>query len=664
MLTEAVLGAIVEAVVGYALEQSGLADHVRSTLGFDPVERAFATALGNAYKTTLDEYPDTAARLFDASFLQHEAVQVLAQLLWRHGRPTGGELAAAWADSLPLQGDARQAGLREITPVAERFLTLLEAEAKKQRDLQQAFDRRAWERTAEHTAEMARILRERLPMEVAGAPTPPSAPLRTRVPDPRAVRLVGRGNELAWACRRLKAGDVAAIAGVRGIGGIGKTELAIAAAQALEADFEGRVIWLDCGPNDAYAIQGRLAAALGIELESGDLRVRADILDLTLRQQPPTLVVLDDVRRRHLADFACITPPCPPCALLITSRRYDLPLPSQAINNLDVLSAPQSRELLATLIPEGWLDAEPEAAESITELLEHIPLALTLAARRARRIAGRRDESARRPLATLLDELRERRIQVLNQGEDPTRPDLSVVVTFNASYDDLEPPDRARLRRLGVFARNQFELPALMAVWGDDETAARQALERLVNAGLVEEPAQDVWWMHDLLREYAADRLDKADPDEEQAARLAHAAYWMRYLDELELLGVEDWRDLAAHRPEVEQAAGWLLADWQAAPELAAALAVLVAERFEYYAFVQWEAWVKAGLAAAQAGGQRNAARRLQRSLGASLWQRGEVARAQELLQASLATARELLEAATTEEEAEAPQRGVAVTLG
>jgi len=499
-------------------------------------------------------------------------------------------------------------------------------------------------------------------LEVATTPTRPTAPLRTRIPDPRAARLVGRSDELDWLCERLRAGGVAAIAGVRGIGGIGKTELAIAAASELESHFEGRVIWLDCGPNDTLAIQERLAAAAGTVLDSEDPQVRADALALALRQQPPTLVVLDDLRRRHLADFGMIAPPRPPCALAVTSRRSDLPLPGQAIWHLDTLAPPQSQELLTTLLPAGWLAAEPAAAEEIAGLLEHVPLALTLAGRRAERIGQRRDGSASQPLATLLDELRARRIQVVNQGEDPERPDLSMVITFDASYEDLDPTDQARLRRLGVFARNEFELPALKAVWGDDERPARQALERLVNAGLLEEPGQRTWWMHDLLREYATERLGVADPGEEQSARLAHAAYWQRYLDDLELLDVDDWQNLAAHRPEVEQAADWLLGNWRRAPGLAAELAVTIHRAFTSRLGPNWEAWLLAGLAAAEAAEQRDTIRYLQCSLGVLYTTVGNVARADELLHASLVAAKQLQETAATDQERAALKVEAAVT--
>jgi len=261
--------------------------------------------------------------------------------------------------------------------------------------------------------------------------------------------------------------------------------LAIAATRALEAHFEGRVMWLDCGPNTAHAIQARLAAALGVALEqSQDLQVRADALDRALRQQPSMLVVLDDIRRRHLQDFTALKPPCPPCALLVTSRRTDLPLPDQAVRRLPTLTPERSRDLLSILLPAEWAATEPQAVADIAALLEHIPLAL--AARRARRIAQRRDHQ-KRPLDALLKELQARRIQILNQGQDPTRPDLSVVITFDASYEDLGGQDQARLCRLGVFARSKFEFPAIQAVWQDDEKETRQALMRLENAGLVEE---------------------------------------------------------------------------------------------------------------------------------------------------------------------------------
>ncbi len=661
MLLEALFSAIAEAVFGYLLQQSGPAERVRAVLGLDPQHRAFQTALARAYADFARQHPEWTASLFDETFLKSQAV-------------------------VPLLAD---------------LLTGLEAELARQEALQPLYDSRALERIAGNTEAIRRALEEEWQKALAeaisvtvtasgdrsvavggnvtgstiitgehivlqlsperSAPTPPPGPIRTRIPEPRAVRLIGRQEELDWLCRRLRCGDVAAIAGVRGIGGIGKTELAIAAARALEGAFAGGVIWLEGGPNDAYAIQARLAAALGVTLQSDDLHRRADQIAMACRSLPPTLVVLDDLRRRHLADLTAITPPRPPCALLITSRRSDLPLPGAAVRELDPLTPAQSGDLLADLLPPGMAEAEPQAAAEVAKLLENIPLALTLAARRAERIAGRRDAGARCPLGALAEELRRRRLAVLDQGE---RPDLSVRLAFDASTDDLAAADQARLCRLGVFARNEFDLPAVAAVWEEDGEAARRALGRLADAGLVEEVEEETWWMHDLLREYAAARLEEAGAAEADAARLAHARCWQRYLEETDPRSVEDWQQLAARRPEVERAADWLLGDWPRAPELAAELAVAISTTYEPYVWPQWETWLTNGLAAAEAAGQRNSARRLQRGLSAYYVHCGQIGRAMELLDASLATAREILENAATEEEREAGQWGVAVTLG
>ncbi len=426
------------------------------------------------------------------------------------------------------------------------------------------------------------------------APPPPPAPLRTRIPEPRAAQLVGRATELEWVCQRLQGENTAAIAAIRGIGGMGKTELAIAAVHKLAAHFAERVIWLDCGANDIQAIQARMAAALGVELRSEDPKIRADMLAAAFQHQS-MLVVLDDVRRRHLADFEALLPPRPPCAVLVTSRRDDLPLLAPTLP-LPELAPTDSHVLISNLIPEA-VAAEPETASVISELLKHIPLALKLAARRAERLARRRAATGQQPLATLLEELQTRRIQVLDQGGDPDRPDLSIVITFNASYDDLDAPDQVKLRRLGVFARNEFELPAIRTVWQEpDENSARQALDRLMNAGLLEEVDEDRWWMHDLLREYAAERLTRDGSDEEKTARLAHAAYWQSWLHNYTPDNVEKWRDMLSHRPEFAQAADWVLQNWSLDPELATKFAISIAQLFPYVLFKETERLLRLGL--------------------------------------------------------------------
>ena len=490
------------------------------------------------------------------------------------------------------------------------------------------------------------------------APTPP-IPIPIPIPRPRAEKFVGRTDELDWLRQHLVDSGVAAIAGLRGIGGIGKTELAIAIARELEAQFEGGVVWLECGPNDVRAIQERLAAALGVRLTHSEPSIRADALSLALKQRPPTLIVLDDIRRRHLADIDRLKPPAPPCSLLVTSRRDDV-LPAHQVKHLDNLTADQAEELLTYLLESQSVTPDTDSVHKIVVLLEGVPLAITLAARRAGRIAHRRGGIDQPPLKALLDELQSRRrIRAVDMGD---RRDLSLLITFDASHDDLDEADQARLRLLGVFARSEFALGSLQAAWGSDEADARSALTRLVNAGLLEEIDDDVWWMHDLLREYAEERLARGDPANVKLARLRHAAYWKQYLEQAQRLSIEDWRNLETLRPEVAQAANWLLTNWQSDPRLAAEFMAEISQTFQYYTFTRWETWLNMGIAAAEASGERNTARRLQRSLGEYHQFRGDPLQAEQLLRSSLNVAQEMLQAATADEDKDTGLRGVAVT--
>jgi tetratricopeptide (TPR) repeat protein len=507
-------------------------------------------------------------------------------------------------------------------------------------------------------------------------PQAPPAPVPALVPAPRTNLLVGRADDLAWLCARLQAGGQAALVGVRGLGGIGKTELAIAAAQTVTPAFAGGVIWLECGAIDVAGVQQRLADALGVALPTSDLRQRADVLRSALATRAATLVVLDDVRYTHATAFDLLRPPAPPCALLVTSRRSDLPLRPGDILPLETFTPAQAEELLTFLLHEQGIPAAADTVAAIAALLD-LPLAVGLAARRAAQLA---QAQARRrgavaapglpPVAALLAELGERRLAAIDQaGGDPLRPDLSVRLTFGMSYAGLSAADRRAFRCLGVLARNEFDAATAAALWAQPAAADAgqytgqyaDALRRLANAGLVEELGDGLWWLHDLLREYALERL-AATPAEEHAARQAHARHFMQLLDALELRAVTDWEQLAFWQPEAALAAAWLTGHWVENAALAAEFFVTLAENFPGHLFPDLAQWLESGLAAARSAELTNATRRLQRHLGEYWQQHGEPVRAETYLRASLAAAETLLQKAGDDDEREAGQRGVAVT--
>ena len=122
MLTEALLSAVVEATFGYVLDQTGLAEKIRASLGRGPQQLAFKIALSRAYTAFARNYPQWTASLFDEHFLTHRAAPFLACCLARDAAPDPAGLATVWADQLGLEGERRQRRIAELTPASAAFL--------------------------------------------------------------------------------------------------------------------------------------------------------------------------------------------------------------------------------------------------------------------------------------------------------------------------------------------------------------------------------------------------------------------------------------------------------------------------------------------------------------------------------------------------------------
>src|SRR5712691_2755647 len=120
MLSETMLGAVADAVFGYLLGQTGIAEKIRSQLGRDPARLAFREALKYAYRSFYLQYPDLADSLFDEYFLQHSAAPILARCLLTTNLPDPSELVQVWAEQLgqPL----RKANVNRLTHAAADFL--------------------------------------------------------------------------------------------------------------------------------------------------------------------------------------------------------------------------------------------------------------------------------------------------------------------------------------------------------------------------------------------------------------------------------------------------------------------------------------------------------------------------------------------------------------
>lgn len=329
-----------------------------------------------------------------------------------------------------------------------------------------------------------------------------------------------------------------------GPGGMGKTRLAVAAAEALargEHRFDHGIRFVSLvGVAAAEAIPDVMAEALAFPFQRDDTSPPArQLLDYLSGRR--LLLVLDNAE--HLlpggAEFpAQITREAPGVTLLITSRL-----------RLNV-SGEQ-------LFPLAGMDTPPES-ESGEAQPATVYSAVALFLQAARRVRpdfrltpeNRRDVAAicRRlggmPLAielaaAWLEALSIQDIAAeIDRGLDILATDLSDVpdrqrsirAVFDTSFRLLTEAERVTLARLAVF-RDGFSLEAAEAVAGTEgqRGAFLQILLGLAHKSWLSRVERNRYQMHDLLRRYAEEQLGES----RDAAREAHARYFAGFLESL-----------------------------------------------------------------------------------------------------------------------------------
>ncbi len=293
-----------------------------------------------------------------------------------------------------------------------------------------------------------------------------------------------------------------------GMGGIGKTSLAIHIAYTMRDYFPDGVLWANVTKSKPLAVLDEWAAAYGLDLRGySDLADRAAAFRSALFDKK-VLVILDDVQSRD--QIHALLPNGPQCTVLITTRNAELAFSLATTPNtnepLDALPSEESRHLLAHFIGDQRVLAESEAADEICQILGHLPLALEIAARRlaspSRRYWG---------LAHFAERLRDkkRRLQELKIG------DFEVRASFAASWDGLNKSLRESFTRLAVFEGRTFTAAAFATIAEmDDEWSAEDTLGALVDLSLLSQKGEEGYvryWQHPLLADFARESLEQAE---------------------------------------------------------------------------------------------------------------------------------------------------------
>lgn len=371
--------------------------------------------------------------------------------------------------------------------------------------------------TAAEAQAQLRMLTASAPPEYA--PLPPCSVM----PLHRNALFVGREDILMRIAGILAYSSAVAITG---LAGLGKTQLACEFVHRYGQCFAGGVFWLSFA--DANAVPSEVASGGGV----GRMDVRPDFAKLSLDEQVrlvqsawqsdvPRLLIFDNCEDEAL--LARWRPTTGGCRVLLTSRRsyWNAALNVQILP-LPVLSRAESLVLLRKHRPDAEL-YDP-TLHAIAADLGDLPLALHLAGSFLARY---------RYAVSLEDYLRQLRAaaplqhpSLLGRDLSPTGHPQHVARSFALSYDKLDRADPTDVTALSLLARMACfapgePLPRTLLVdaynngncgeagrHGGTVLQVEDAIERLVNVGLLETGADDTLRMHRLLVSFTHTTMD------------------------------------------------------------------------------------------------------------------------------------------------------------
>jgi tetratricopeptide (TPR) repeat protein len=358
-------------------------------------------------------------------------------------------------------------------------------------------------------------------------PRPPAAlPPISNLPHLRNPNFTGRGDLLAQLCSALTSGQPAAlIQAIHGLGGVGKTQLAVEYAYRHAADYD-LVWWVRAEEPAALAADyAALAGPLDLpQKDEPDQRLMVQAVRRELGQRTGWLLIFDNARRPE--DLRPYLPSGGAGHVLVTSR-YSAwrdvakPLTVQVWERL---------ESVAFLLKRTG-QTDETAADALAEALGDLPLALAQ--------AGAYIETNRTTFADYLELFQSRRTELWEDERPPLDYPHTVATTWSLAMDQVrqDSPAGADLLNLCAFlapddipqtllSEGGEHLPQPLSATVTDPLAMNKAVAALLQYSLMEKTG-DTLSLHRLVQAVARDRLLEDDHPTwaEAAVRLVNDAF-------------------------------------------------------------------------------------------------------------------------------------------
>ena len=368
------------------------------------------------------------------------------------------------------------------------------------------------------------------------------------------------------------------VAIISGLPGAGKTTLALQVAHKTRSAFPDGQLWVHLEgatdhPRDPGEVLGELVRAFGVPGSVIPMSTpeRASLYRSLLADRR-ILVLADDAA--SAAQVQPLLPGTGQCAVLITSRSELAGPPGARLLPLEPLTHAEAVQLLTQILGQHRITAEPGAADELAAACGLLALAVRIAgARLAARTTWQLSALARRIVRA------QHRLDELQTG------DLSVRGSLSQSYDALDELAQRAFRRLALLDSaeiSEWQVAALLDTKDATDVVNRLAdSSMLITAGM-DEADQPRYRCHDLLRDYAAERLADETQADRDAALTRVTDGWLQ----LAALADADIPHEPFFPPPSPGPQAGIVGEYQAKKIAAAAVAWFTAERLSLFAVI------------------------------------------------------------------------------
>jgi len=362
-------------------------------------------------------------------------------------------------------------------------------------------------------AKLAEIVREVLqPFQPVGIPQ--------NLPSIGTTTFVGRETDMTALHEQLQQRERVVIASsIHGMGGIGKTELALqyALRHLVEEFYSGGICWLRSRGEVGTQIVSFARSQLSLEPPEDSELLEQVKWCWRNWQAGEVLVVFDDVQQ-----YADVKPFLPPAGerrfkVMITTRLLKIAKSVQDFE-IKVLDEASALNLLRAIISDGRIDQDLETAKQLCEWLGYLPLGLELVGQYLEHDADVELSSEDEYCPGLWQRLQKTRLDAISLRETYSGMIATdgVTAAFELSWQQLEEAEQRLASLLSLFALAEIPWVHVQACLPNIKVEELEVLRnrKLLGLHLLQRKGKGMYQLHPLIREFfAAKREQKEDAE-------------------------------------------------------------------------------------------------------------------------------------------------------